>query len=132
MKQHHVVVWIDQREARIHSIGSGGSELEAVVRDSARAAHVHHKAGPVAGPGKSEAPVDYYHQVAETLRSAGEILITGPGVAKQRLQEHLRSHHPETAARVVAVEALDHLTDGELVDLARRRFGPLDRIRPKP
>lgn len=131
MKHHHVVVWIDQREARIHSIGIQGSELEGVVKEPPQSAHVHHKAGPTAGDGKAEPPASYYHEVAEMLQPAGEILIAGPGVAKQRLQEHLRSHHPETAARVVAVEAADHLTDGQLIDFARRRFGPLDRMRPK-
>jgi hypothetical protein len=46
------------------------------------------------------------------------------------LAAHLAAHAPDLSARVAAVEAADHPSEGELVALARRFFHASDRMHP--
>ena len=63
------------------------------------------------------------------INGAGAILIVGPGSAKAELQKHLEHLHPQVAAKVSAVETLDHPSDGALLAHARRFFKADDRMR---
>jgi stalled ribosome rescue protein Dom34 len=91
----------------------------------------HHKLHSRVGTlGDGRAPEDqaYYHQVAEALQGAGEILIVGPAQAKLQLLKHLHAHDPQLASRVVGVETVDHPSDGQLVAYARKYFHAKDRM----
>jgi hypothetical protein len=43
----------------------------------------------------------------------------------------MREHAPETAAKVLGVETLDHPTHGEIVAFARHYFHAKDRMTPQ-
>ena len=53
----------------------------------------------------------------------------GPGSAKTEFAHHLDRRHPQLAAHVVAVETVDHPSDHELLDFARRTFTRIDSLR---
>ena len=128
MPHYHVAVWIDHREARVYAFGKdAGQELS--VRPHDRHVHLHHKAG-LGDSGRTPQDKHYFHSVAEALKGAEEILIVGPGTARNELRRHLETHDPEVARKVVAVEPLDHPTDGELLNFARKAFKRIDRMRP--
>jgi hypothetical protein len=55
-------------------------------------------------------------------------LITGPAGAKTELATFIKQTQPDLAQRISGVEALDHPTDGALVDFARRFFKADDRM----
>jgi stalled ribosome rescue protein Dom34 len=124
---NHVIVWIDHTEARIFGIGREDSDLR-VVGTHAQQRHLHHKANSI---DSGHAPLDkeYFGRVAESLKDAGALLITGPASAKTELAKYLREHHPQIAAHISAVEALDHPSDGMLIALARKFFRAEDGLR---
>lgn len=133
MKHHHCVVWIDHREAHVLSHGMA-PESEDVERRVIRAHHMpqklHHRSD---GTSSGHALEDsrYYLDVVEALKSAGEILLTGPSNAKDHLKHVLASDFPQIAAKVVGVETVDHPSEAELIAFARKTFTRLDRMRPQ-
>jgi stalled ribosome rescue protein Dom34 len=127
MPHYHVAVWIDHEHARVFSLSSSAAD-EWNVRPADPPQHLHHKAGK-GDAGKAAPDQHYFHSVAEAVKDAGEILIVGPGIAKSELKHHLDRHDPAIAAKVVAVEALDHPSDGQLVAFARKFFHAEDRFR---
>lgn len=124
---HHAVVWIDHKLARVVHFNAESSE-PLVVHSTHAHLHLHHKAN--AGD-SGHAPVDkkYLEHVAAALAKSGAILIVGPASAKAELVTFLKQAHPAVHARISAVEAMDHPSDGQLLAHARRFFDADDRMR---
>jgi stalled ribosome rescue protein Dom34 len=122
----HALVWIDHREAKIFRFDAENSE-NLTVRNAHSHQHLHHKAN--AGD-SGHVPVDneYLRRVAAELAKSGAILIVGPGSAKTELRTYLQHHVPQVAAKISAVESLDHPTDGQLLAHARKFFVADDRM----
>ncbi len=116
----HAVVWIDHSQAKIFHLGLSGAD-EVALHPHLQTRHLHHKAGSIgaghAGPDKA-----FYGEVTKAVADAGEILIIGPAGAKTELANHMRTHAPDVAKRIVAVEAAEHPSDGEIVAYAKRHF----------
>lgn len=53
-----------------------------------------------------------------------------PSSAKLDLLKYLDAHRPELRRSLVGTETMDHPTDGELLDHARRAFKAIDRLLP--
>jgi hypothetical protein len=125
-KHHHAVVWIDHKQARVMHFNADESDLET-VHGSRPNVHLHHKANSIDG---GHAPVDkkYLERVAQAIAHAGAVLIVGPASAKTELRTFLEQAHPAVAARVSAVEPMDHPTDGQLLAHARHFFRADDRM----
>ncbi len=62
--------------------------------------------------------------------SAHEVLVVGPAQAKHELVKYLQHHMPQLAKKVIGVETVDHPTDGQLLEHARRFFRAADRMLP--
>jgi hypothetical protein len=131
MQHYHAVIWIDHEQAKVFSMNLAGDRSEWTVRPHDRHVHVHHKAGTVSSAGKAKPDQHYFHSVADAVADAGEILIVGPGTAKQELRKHMDQHDPKIAAKVVGVEPIDHPTDGELINYAKQFFRKTDRTLPQ-
>lgn len=124
-------LWIDHRKAVIVTI-SGEDETTDVVESSVDK-HVRYSGGS-GGPRGSregggeagrerhfEGQLDkYYEDVIGRIRDAEEILIFGPGEAKGELKTHLE--RAGFGARIVGVETVDKMTDGQIAAKARERF----------
>jgi stalled ribosome rescue protein Dom34 len=126
---YHALVWIDHREAKIFQFDATDVD-RATVRSTHPHQHIHHKANSgVSG----HAPLDkeFLQHVAQALTTAGAILITGPASAKTELANYIKQTQPNLASRISGVEAMDHPTDGMLVDFARRFFKADDRMHPQ-
>lgn len=124
---YHAVVWIDHKQARVVYFNADSSEPQ-VVQSSHPNTHLHHKANSI---DSGHAPVDkkFFERVAEAIAHAGALLVVGPASAKTELVSYLRQAHPVTAARISAVEPMDHPTDGQLLAHARHFFKADDRMR---
>ncbi|HTO68137.1 MAG TPA: translational machinery protein [Bradyrhizobium sp.] len=116
----HAVVWIDHSQARIFHVGLTGSD-EMTLHPHLPTRHLHHKANTI-GSGHAAPDKEFLAEIASTLADAGEILILGPAGAKTDLAKFLREKHPAIGARIAAVEAADHPTDGQIVAYARQHF----------
>jgi stalled ribosome rescue protein Dom34 len=123
---YHALVWIDHREAKVFQFDATDVDYTK-VRSTHPHQHIHHKAN--AGD-SGHAPLDkeFLKHVAQALATAGAILITGPAGAKTELDTYIKQTQPDLAERISGVEALDHPTDGALVDFARRFFKADDRM----
>jgi stalled ribosome rescue protein Dom34 len=137
-KPTHAVVWLDRRDAqiiwfdpghvdvqRIHSRShhkSNGGHAGTHQLKHGREVHGNHSSGG----GHDTHDEQYYHEVAQALGSAVEILVTGPAQAKDEFKAHCERHDPLVDACIVQVLPSDHPNDSELVLMARRFFKKYD------
>ncbi len=124
MSHTHALVWLDHSEAHVMPIGTADVE-KTVVYSSHPHAKLHTRAGTL-GSGRAPEDHDYYHRVAQALGGAQEILVVGPADAKLHLIKHLHSHHARLVERLIGVETVDHLSDGQLGAYARKYFLKMD------
>ena len=131
MKNAHAVVWVDHHEAKILGIHvSAGAERDAGFESE----KIHGPHGQTHNKRHDDGhrhtlDAQFAERIAQALAGASEVLVCGPGAAKDELMAHLRAKHAAVAAKVVAVEAIDHPTEGQLADHARKVFGKIDRMK---
>jgi stalled ribosome rescue protein Dom34 len=118
----HAIVYLDHHHARVfHLDGTqqGGLKLtEAAQRETD---HRHR------GDGKKPSHEAFFRAVAASLKDAQEILVVGPGTARSEFKHHLEQHDAAVDQHVVAVEAVDHPSEPQLLALAKRRFRAIDQ-----
>lgn len=128
MPQSHGVVWMDFKEAHVFRFGAGDVETRRIKAHNPFR-KVHHKAGAI-GAGKGAADLSFFDHIADALRGVTEWLLVGPGHAKDDFLRHVETHIPHLKAKLVAVQPMDHPTDGELAEQARCFFKAVDKMRP--
>lgn len=122
--QYQTLVWIDHQVAKVLHFNADANETKLVHSEHPHQ-HLHHKAN---SGGSGHAPLDkhFFESVAKALPPAGPILIVGPASAKTELRTHLEETYPQVAARISAVESLDHPSDGALLAHGRQYFKAAD------
>lgn len=118
----HVLVWIDQKSARLFRIdrnsiltASEGPNQIVHQHSQGHADHAHDKA--------------FFSDIAEGLTGASGILIAGPGAERSALTTWLTERHPDIAGNIWAVEAIDHPTDAQLIAHGRAYFSAEEKMR---
>jgi stalled ribosome rescue protein Dom34 len=129
MSHYHAIVWIDHREARIFHFNPDEAD-RLVIHADKPSGHLHHKAGSMTGKRLPEDQA-FLHSVADALKDAHEWIVVGPGSAKLELVKHVHRHDVALADRIVGVESMDKVHDGELVKYARRYAKNSDHLRPQ-
>ncbi len=131
MNQHHfhAVVWIDHHEARIFHFSRDDAE-KMVLHPENPHVHIHHKANSI-GAGHAAEDQKFLDAVAKAVDDAGAVLITGPANAKTELVKHISAHEPQLMKKIVAIETVDHPTDGQLLAHARKYFSVEDLMLPQ-
>lgn len=125
----HALVWTDHRLAKVFHFTADANET-VLVHSTHEHEHLHHKANS-AGSGHAQVDKDFLERIAQSVAHAGAFLIVGPGNAKTELHTHIKHAHPLMAAKISAVETLDHPSDGELLAHGRRFFDADPRLRPQ-
>lgn len=126
MLYDHVVVWIDHREAHVQSFTRDESDgIHIMAHGTPR--KIHHRSGSV-GSGKWPEDHEFYSRVADSCVVAHEVLIVGPAQVKHEFLKYLERHRLQLANKVRGVATVDHPTDGQLLELARRFFRAADRM----
>ena len=115
----HAVVWLDHAEAHILHFTVEDVQNKFAGDPQRR---LHHKRGRSDAVRAAEDRA-YFGTIAESLTDAKEILVAGPATAKTAFVNHLNEHAHELRAKVIAVETVNHHSDGELLDYARKHFG---------
>lgn len=126
MSHFHAVVWMDHAEAHVLHFTPDEAE-RTVVHAHGKHRQIHHRRGTL-GSGKAPEDMDYFAKVAKSMEGAQQILLTGPANEKIEFKKYLDTHARTLAAAIVAVEAADHPTDGELLRHARKFFVAADRM----
>jgi stalled ribosome rescue protein Dom34 len=120
-----VGVWIDHRKAVIAMIAGQHEEMKHIESNMEK----HVRFSGAASEHSAEDQRDrrftghlnkYYDEVIACIRGADSILILGPGEAKTELNERLS--HETLRGRVVGVETVDKMTDGQIAAMVRQRF----------
>ncbi len=104
---------------------------QTLVHAHAKHRQTHHRKGVIGG-GKAPEDREYFDEVAASLAGAMEILIVGPAQAPHEFAKYLKKQARDLAGKVMAVQAADHPSDGELLRLARHYFVGADRMRTQP
>ena len=128
MTHSHAIIWMDSKEARIFRFNAADVEREHLTAHNPFR-QVHHKAG-VIGAGHMSLDTAFFDHIIEGLQGTTEWLLVGPAGAKLELMKHVDKHAPALRKSLVGVETMDHPTDGELLDHARRAFKAIDRMLP--
>ena len=121
MRTFHAVVWMDHQEA--HVVMFDREHIEA-KRIHSRSHHKHQ--------GKAGDTSAFYADVAKALTGTHEVLVTGPGLARNEFRDWCAAHQKSTAAAIVDSIASDHPSDGQLVALAKHYFKKFDAMATDP
>ena len=123
MTLFHAVVWIDHQNAQILQF-----DAEQVQASKVKA-HSH----PTGQHGSGvRTQHEFFGHVCDALAGIPEVLVVGPRTGLSDFERYLQKHRTETAARVVAFEVSDHLSENQLVALARKIFLRIDRMNGTP
>jgi stalled ribosome rescue protein Dom34 len=122
MTVRHAAVWIDHKEAKIFHIEPEGFDVSKI-----NAPH-HHLTRKAEEQGRHAGSDRFFHDVAEKLEDAEEILVVGPSSAKLDFIRYAHKHDRALEPKIVGVETLDHPTDGQLVAYVRHYFHGKDRM----
>jgi stalled ribosome rescue protein Dom34 len=116
----YAIVWLDHAQARVILFDEESSSTQ-VVRPHGGTPHLHHKANSI-DDGHLPEDQTYFHAIGGVLKGASAVLVAGPANAKLELMKHIARHDPQLLDRVSGVQTVDHPTDGQLLDHARRYF----------
>ena len=125
--RNHIGIWIDHRGAKLYRFNHAGSHTLTTIESGAEdptVSHGHVRHVPPHGVGSAvEAHAEhrraqrlrsFYEDLARELAGAGEVVIAGPGSARDEFARVLRERGPDDC-HVRAVEAMDtHLTAGQV------------------
>ena len=125
MSANHVAIWIDHREAHVLYFDPS---LNQMIKADGAHSHLHHKANEI-GSGNSPDEHAFFHRVIQAVKDVHEILILGPGSAKNELHKHAVAHDPAIAKKIIGVETVDHPTDGQVLNFAKKYFQKIDQLR---
>jgi hypothetical protein len=82
--------------------------------------------------GKGGPDPEFFPAIAAALAGTHEVLLAGPGSARDEFRAWCASHQAAIARTIVDSVAADHPTDGQMVALARRYFARHDRMAGDP
>lgn len=111
------VIWIDSEHAKIFNIAAAGISKKLLKQNTVNPNSSHHDSH------KQNAEEHFFHEIASAIGNVEELLIFGAGMAKNHFKTHLeKHHHNQLAKHVIGVEALDHLTDNQILEASRKFF----------
>jgi len=121
MSTFHAVVWMDHNEAHVLMFDREHVEAQRIK------SRTHHK-----HQGKAGDVTELFGNVAKALAGTREVLLTGPGAARNEFRDWCASHAKATADVVVDSVAADHPSDPQLVAMARQYFVKFDKMAADP
>lgn len=123
MSLFHAVVWTDHQSAQVLQFDPEHVTVKKVQ------AHSH----PTAQHNSAvRTEHEFFGELCDSLEGIAEVLVTGSRTALADLRHYVDKHRPQTAARIVGYEVVDHPTEKQLVALARKFFLENDRMSGVP
>lgn len=110
-------VWMDQELAKVFLITAKGIEKVEIKNH-----HFNHHTNNQDAHKNVEAE-RFYHEVSNKIGSTEELIVLGPGPAKNHFKTHLEKHHHAGLLKnLVGLEALDYVSDNQILEKARGLF----------
>ncbi len=113
MTMFHAVVWTDHQSAQILQFDAEHVQAHKVK------SHSHYTAQHGSTVRTEH---EFFGHVCDALAGVPEVLAVGPKTGIADFEHYAKKHRPETAARIVGFEHVDHPTEKQLVALARKYF----------
>ncbi len=111
------VIWIDMDLAKIYHLSMPRSDSPTLMH---RHEIMHHTSRDPANHKNCD---KFFAEIAAAIREGSEVLVTGPGLAKEHFKAYLERHDPEGLARkIVGLRTLDRLSDNRLLEQSREFF----------
>jgi stalled ribosome rescue protein Dom34 len=121
------VVWLDSKSAHIFALKASGIEKSVVNKDN-KDLHKRHKNDQH----QDSHTKPFFKDVVNEIKDAERLLIMGPGLAKNHLQDYIKEHQPHTLAKnIVGLESLDsfeHETEKQMFAAVRNFFASYDLL----
>jgi len=121
MTTFRAVVWMDHTQAHVLMFDREHVQAERIKTRS------HHK-----HQGKDAHDPHFHPAIAAALSGTHEVLLAGPGAARNEFRAWCTQHQPFIAKTIVDSVAADHPTDAQMVALARQYFTRHDRMAGDP
>ncbi len=121
MSTFHAAVWMDHQAAHVLMFDREHVESQRVKSRS------HHK-----HQGKGGDAAAFFGDIAQSLSGTREVLLAGPGAARNEFRDWCQAHAKATAEVIVDSIATDHPSDKQLVALARQYFKKFDAMAADP
>ncbi|RPH60594.1 MAG: hypothetical protein EHM81_05935 [Chloroflexi bacterium] len=125
-----VGLWIDHKKAVIVKVAKEGEEIKKIESTVDKQTRYSGRSGsktlaaPLAEDHRDKKIAEhrnrYYDEIIAFLHDAESILILGPGEAKIELEKRLA--HGELKRHIAKIEAVDKLTEPQLVAKVRQYF----------
>ena len=117
------LVWIDHHNAKVLQFDAHDTAVHKVH------AHTHetHQHGSAV-----RTEHEFFAAVCDSFAALPTVLVTGPSTAQSDFRHYIAKHRPALASQIIGWEVSDHVTDGELVALARRYFDKHARMAGMP
>lgn len=129
MTLFHAVVWTDHESAQVLQF-----DAEHVVADKvfAHTRHTRHQTRQHSENRGNAVHSEhaFFAEVCDALDGIKEVLVAGSHTALADFRRYTDQHRPQTAARIVGYEVVDHPTENQLVALARKAFVKYDAMNP--
>jgi hypothetical protein len=119
MNLFRAVAFVDHQSAEILQFGSEHVE-QSKVHEHLKFTRQHHSS--------VRTEHEFFGHVCDALDGVAEVLITGGHTGLADFRHYVDKHRPQTAARIVGFEVVDHPTQNQLVALARKRFVKHDQF----
>ena len=123
MTFQHLVLWIDHHEARLFGLKPNLVQVNRLRNDR----HHFHKDHDSLGS-RRERDRPYFVAVCEALGESPEILLLGPGTARNEFLSYMQEHHPDRVKHVLGNQACDDIGDEALAEKGCRFFHATDRM----
>ncbi len=121
MRTFHAVIWMDHCEAHVLMFDREHMQAQRIKSRS------HHK-----HQGKDDDNSTFFAAIAVALTGTHEVLLAGPGLARNQFREWCSHHQTAVAAMIVDSVVADHPSDAQLVALARQYFKKFDSLAADP
>lgn len=119
------VVWLDSKNAHVFAMKTTGIE-KSIVSKSNKDHHTRHKSDK----GKDSHSENYYNELTKKLKGADQILLMGPGLAKNHFNDHLTTHEANILAKKIIglekMESFEHKTEKQMMAKAHKFFRTYD------
>lgn len=119
MSFNNAVVWIDHTNAQVIHFDKDASESESLKTHSTHP-HPHQRHGDTHA--NEDDNSRFYDDIAAALKDSAQVLIVGPAQEKTAFMSYLTAKVPAVAQKIKAVETVDHPSNVELLNHARKYF----------
>jgi len=114
------IIWIEMDLAKIFKISDNERSRQILRRHEIK----HHTNRD---PENHKDCEKFFHEIAEAVADASEVLLVGPGLTKEHFRAHLERHHHDTLAdKIVGIATMDIVSDAKLLAYSREFFRKYD------